>query len=95
MWNPFVFAGVGLLVGAAARLMYPGRPMTHVLGTLVLGAAGGLAGGIISWCYWSDEADHFQSGNIMLAAIGAVFAIQIWAGVSFVRSLGGRQRAAR
>jgi hypothetical protein len=32
MWNLPVFAVIGLLTGAAARLLYPGRRSTHILG---------------------------------------------------------------
>ena len=91
MWNLLVFAVLGLIIGAAARLMYPNRQMTHVLGTLLLGAVGGLAGGMISWSYWPDVVDQFQSGNLIVSAIGALLVIVLWAGVSYARKIGGRQ----
>ena len=36
MWNLCVFAVIGLLTGAAARLMYPGRQITHILGSMLI-----------------------------------------------------------
>ena len=89
IWNILVFAAIGLLAGGAARLVYPSRQGTELLGTLVLGAVGGLAGGLISWIYWPDVEGQFQTGNLFFSAIGAVVAIQIWAGLSYTRRLRG------
>jgi hypothetical protein len=49
MWNLLVFAIIGLLVGAASRLLYPGRRSTHILGTMLIGMIGAVVGGMISW----------------------------------------------
>ncbi len=95
MWNLLVFATIGLIIGAAARLAYPNRQGMHILGTLVLGAAGGLVGGMISWIYWPDVEGQFQTGNLILSAIGAVVAIQVWAAVSYARKIAGRQSVAQ
>jgi uncharacterized membrane protein YeaQ/YmgE (transglycosylase-associated protein family) len=85
-----VFAGVGLLVASAARLFYPGRQPLHILGTMVLGMIGALAGGMFSWNYWPALEDQFDSGNLLLSAVGAVVVIVLWAGVAYKRSLAGR-----
>ena len=37
MWNLLVFAALGLLTGAAARLLYPDRRTTHILGSMLIG----------------------------------------------------------
>jgi len=37
MGNLLVFAVIGLLAGAAARRLYPGRRFTHILGTMLNG----------------------------------------------------------
>jgi uncharacterized membrane protein YeaQ/YmgE (transglycosylase-associated protein family) len=94
MWNLIVFAAIGLIVGAAARLAYPNRQGTHIFGTMLLGAVGALAGGMLSWIYWPDVDGQFQTGNLVMSAIGAVVAIQIWAAVSYARRIGGRQGVA-
>ena len=49
MGNGFLFALTGLLTGTAARLFYPNRRLMPTLGTLALGAIGGMVGGMISW----------------------------------------------
>jgi uncharacterized membrane protein YeaQ/YmgE (transglycosylase-associated protein family) len=85
MWNVLVFALIGLLAGAAARVFYPGRQPTQILGTLALGMVGALAGGMISWLYWPAVDGQFQSGNLALSILGAMIVIMLWAGVAFAR----------
>jgi uncharacterized membrane protein YeaQ/YmgE (transglycosylase-associated protein family) len=85
----FVFAVIGLLVGSAARLFYPGRQPLHILGTLFLGTLGALAGGMLSWHYWPILEDQFDPGNLLLATLGAVLAIALWAAVAYKRRFAG------
>jgi uncharacterized membrane protein YeaQ/YmgE (transglycosylase-associated protein family) len=89
MEHLLVFALIGLLGGASARLLYPGRQPMRILGTLALGVLGALAGGVISRSNWSADDGHFQSGNIVMAVLGAMMAIMFWAAVSYARSLSG------
>jgi uncharacterized membrane protein YeaQ/YmgE (transglycosylase-associated protein family) len=88
-WNLPVFAVIGLLAGAAARMLYPGRQLLPTLGTLALGTAGGLVGGMISWASWPEVDGQFQSGNLILSILGAWLVIAVGAGVSYARSLAG------
>ena len=85
MWNLLVFALIGMLTGSAARMLYPGREPMRILGTLALGTAGALAGGMISWSYWPAAEDQFHSGNLLLSALGAVIVIVFSAGVAYAR----------
>jgi len=89
MWNLLVFALIGLLAGAASRLLYPGRQPLRILGTLALGAVGGVLGGLISWGAWPEVNGQFQLGNLILSLLGAVTVILLWEVVSYARSLGG------
>jgi uncharacterized membrane protein YeaQ/YmgE (transglycosylase-associated protein family) len=41
------FVLVGLLVGAIARLLLPGRDPIGIIGTILLGIAGALVGGLV------------------------------------------------
>ena len=45
MGNVLIFALIGLLAGTAARILYPGRQLMRILGTLVLGMVGGAGRG--------------------------------------------------
>jgi len=89
MWNLLAFAVIGLLTGAAARLLYPGRRSMHILGTMLIGIIGGVAGGMISWLGWPAEDGEFETGNLILSVLGAITAIAFWAGVAYQRRLRG------
>jgi uncharacterized membrane protein YeaQ/YmgE (transglycosylase-associated protein family) len=95
MWNLLVFALIGLLAGTAARMFYPGRQPMQIMGTLVLGMVGALAGGIFSWIYWPAVDGQFQSGNLLLSILGAMLVIALWGGVAYKWSLSGYRNAAR
>lgn len=95
MLNLLVFAVIGLLAGTAARLLYPGREPMRILGTLVLGMAGALAGGLISYSFWPAVEDQFQVGNLVLSILGAAVAIVFWAGVAYARSISASQVTSR
>ncbi len=89
MWNLLVFAVIGLLTGAASRLLYPGRRSTHILGTMLIGIIGAVVGGMISWSWWPVVDGEFQTGNLILSVLGAMIVIALWAGVAYMRSLSG------
>src|SRR5688572_20368350 len=83
LWNLLVFALVGVVTGAAARMLYPGRQLTHIVGTALLGAVGAAAGGLLSWTYWPSEDDTFHSGNLLMAFLGAALVILFSAVVAY------------
>ncbi len=89
MWNLLVFTVVGVLVGAAARLLYPGHGPTRVLGTMLIGAIGATVGGMISWSWWPAVDGEFQTGNLIVSLLGAGVAIALWAGFAYGRRLRG------
>ena len=89
MWNLLVFAVTGLLTGAAARLLYPSRRFSHILGTVLIGVIGGAVGGLISQHWWPTVDGEFRTGNLILSVLGAVTPIALWAGIAYQRSLLG------
>jgi len=84
-WNLVVFALIGLLTGAAARLFYPGRQPTRILGTMVLGMVGSLLGGLLSWAFWPEADGQFSSAALLMSFVGAVFVVVFWASVAYAR----------
>ena len=86
--NLVVFAVLGFLAGAAPRVFYPGPQPTRILGTAVLGMAGGLLGGLLSRAFWPAADGQFSSAALLTSALGAVVVIALWAGVAY----GGHQR---
>lgn len=90
MWtNLGVFAFIGLFAGAAARLFYPGRQPLRILGTLVLGVAGGLLGGLASWGVWPEVDGQFQTGALLMSILGAVLVLIAGAGLAYGRRIRG------
>jgi uncharacterized membrane protein YeaQ/YmgE (transglycosylase-associated protein family) len=85
-WNLVVFALIGLFAGCGARLFYPGRQLINVLGTLVLGAVGGLLGGLLSWSIWAAETGNIHTGALMLSFLGALVVLVLWPLVVYARS---------
>lgn len=95
MWNLLVFAVIGLLTGAAARLLYPGRRSTRILGTMLLGIIGAVAGGMISWNWWPVVDGEFHTGNLIVSVLGGMIVIAFWAAVAYMRSLSGYRPTSR
>ena len=76
----------GLVIGAIARMLYPGPNPMGMLLTMVLGIAGSLLGGFIGSALMGQEYD--AAGWIM-SVIGAVIVVWITAAMT-----GGPRRVA-
>jgi uncharacterized membrane protein YeaQ/YmgE (transglycosylase-associated protein family) len=64
---------VGLIVGAIARLLLPGRDNIGVLGTILLGIAGSFIGGFLEnlWKYHTVSVHSFHAVGLIGSVIGA------------------------
>jgi uncharacterized membrane protein YeaQ/YmgE (transglycosylase-associated protein family) len=65
---------VGLIAGAIARLLVPGRDRMGILGTILLGIAGSFIGGFL-WNlieYHRLAPSHFHTVGIIGSIIGAI-----------------------
>jgi uncharacterized membrane protein YeaQ/YmgE (transglycosylase-associated protein family) len=89
MSDLLVFAVIGLLAGAAARLWYPGREPTHVLVTMLVGMVGAVLAGMISWAAWTGVDGQLHPGALLTSLVGAVLALGVWAVVSYGRRISG------
>lgn len=70
---------VGLIAGALARLIMPGKDPMGLLMTAVLGIVGSFVGGFIGSLLWHTEgSSYFRSGGILLSIVGAVLVLWIW-----------------
>lgn len=68
---------IGLLAGAIARLLVPGKDPMGWLGTLVLGLIGSLIGGFLGNVLFGGDFDVSAAGLIG-SIIGAVIALLIY-----------------
>lgn len=76
---------VGLVAGALARLLVPGRDPIGFLGTIVLGLAGSLVGGFLADLI--SEEEGFSTAGLIGSIVGAVIVLLVW------RAVVGRRRS--
>ena len=71
---------IGLIAGALARLIMPGRDPMGIIATIVLGIVGSIIGGLVSWAIWgADTANSgFRPGGLILSILGAILVLWIW-----------------
>lgn len=84
----FSFIGwlvIGLIAGALARLLMPGRQPMGWLLTIALGLAGSLVGGFLSSLIFGRDVDDtgFQTAGLIGSTIGAV--LVLWLYLAFAR----------
>jgi uncharacterized membrane protein YeaQ/YmgE (transglycosylase-associated protein family) len=81
---------VGLIIGALARLIKPGKQHLSVLATLALGVVGAIIGGLIGHLF-NPNTNIFELNvlGFIIAVIAAVLLIGVAEGLS-----GGRSRGA-
>ena len=71
------FLVFGLIVGALARLIKPGRQNLGLLGTLVLGVLGSLIGGVIASAIGTGDIFELNILGSIVAIIAAVLLIGV------------------
>jgi uncharacterized membrane protein YeaQ/YmgE (transglycosylase-associated protein family) len=81
------WAVFGLLVGAIARFLYPGRQPMSILATMALGILGSMLGGAVSYLLGnSPEAGPFRGAGWILSIVGAL--VVVWVAL-FIKSRSG------
>lgn len=63
---------LGLIAGAIARWIMPGRGPTGILVTMVVGIVGAFLGGYIGTALGIGTVDGFDLRSVFLAVVGAV-----------------------
>jgi len=85
---------IGLIAGAIARLLVPGRDPIGVLGTILLGVAGSFIGGFVSTLveYHTLSVNAFHATGIIWSIVGAIILLVLLRLTGMER---GRGRARR
>ena len=88
---------VGLIAGALARLLVPGKQHLSILGTIVLGVVGSLVGGFLGYVlFHKDAGDGFlQPAGLIGSIIGAIIVLLVWMRASSSTSSSSSHRTAR
>jgi uncharacterized membrane protein YeaQ/YmgE (transglycosylase-associated protein family) len=83
---------VGLVAGALARLLVPGRQPIGIGGTILVGLVGSFVGGFLGYVLFHHDANSgaFQPSGLIGSVIGAVIVLLIWQHFA-----GGRNRMSR
>ncbi len=71
---------IGLIAGAVARLVVPGKQNLSILMTIVLGIIGSFVGGFLGYLLFGKDAGSgfFQPAGIIGSTIGAILVLVIW-----------------
>jgi uncharacterized membrane protein YeaQ/YmgE (transglycosylase-associated protein family) len=74
---------IGLIAGAIARLLVPGRQDISIAATILLGIVGSFIGGFLGYLLFHKDGDEgfFQPSGIIGSIIGSVIALLIWQAV--------------
>lgn len=79
-WIGFIVAG--LIIGALARMIRPGRQHLGWIGTLLLGVAGSIIGGWIAGLLGTGEIMELNVLGFILAVVAAVLLIGVAEGMT-------------
>jgi uncharacterized membrane protein YeaQ/YmgE (transglycosylase-associated protein family) len=76
------FIVAGLIIGALARLIKPGRQNLSILATLLLGLAGSVIGGLIANALGTGDIWELNFLGFVVAVIAAVLLIGVAEGLA-------------
>lgn len=89
VWTIITWIVLGLLAGALARLLLPGRDPMGIIATIVLGVIGSFVGGFLGYVLFDKDLSEgaLQPSGVVGSIIGAIIVLLVW------RAAGGRRRA--
>jgi len=74
---------IGLVAGALARLLVPGRQPMGIVMTMVLGLVGSIVGGAISTLLFHyDPSQGFHTAGIIMSTIGAIIVLAVYLSIA-------------
>ena len=86
MWTLITWIIVGLLGGAIAKAIVPGKQGGGWLATMLLGIVGAFVGGLIGSLLFEGKLDltgpSFSISGVITSIIGAIIVIVIWGAIN-------------
>ncbi|SNQ45944.1 conserved membrane hypothetical protein [Frankia canadensis] len=83
LWFIISMILLGLVAGAVARLLVPGRDPLSIPATIVLGIVGSFVGGFLGFALFGHDFDEgaFQPSGLIGSVIGAIIALLVYRAV--------------
>ena len=78
----------GLIIGAIARFLLPGKQPMSWLMTALLGIVGSLVGGGISWLIWGNPEGTYNPGGWIMSIVGAILVVLLYSRLTAARAPG-------
>jgi uncharacterized membrane protein YeaQ/YmgE (transglycosylase-associated protein family) len=71
---------IGLIAGAIARLLVPGKQSLSIPATIAIGIVGSFVGGFLGYLIFHKDSQDgfFQPSGIIGSIIGAVIVLLLW-----------------
>lgn len=69
---------LGLIAGALAKLIMPGKDPGGIFVTILIGIVGGVIGGFIGTSLGFGRVDSFDIGSLFIATLGAILLLIIY-----------------
>jgi uncharacterized membrane protein YeaQ/YmgE (transglycosylase-associated protein family) len=86
---------IGLIAGALARLVVPGKQHLSILGTILLGIVGSFVGGFLGYLLFHHDASggFFQPAGLIGSIIGSIIVLLIYMRVGGSQGAGSARGA--
>jgi uncharacterized membrane protein YeaQ/YmgE (transglycosylase-associated protein family) len=78
IYNIISWLVFGLVVGAVARFLVPGKQPMHWMATVLLGVLGSFLGGGISYLLFGSNNGQVNPAGLIMSIIGAVVLVLIY-----------------
>ncbi len=84
---------LGLIAGALAKFIVPGKDPGGIIVTIIIGVVGAILGGFLGSFIGLGKVESFDFGGIIIATVGAILLLIVYR--LFSKRTGSRKKAVR